>query len=112
AKADMRIAPQYVHLVEDADLGRRIFAGIQEEYERTRKVVLDIIERDDVLADFRVIRESINLRNPYVDPLSFFQVLLLRELRQQRTRGEDAAELEREVLFTINGIASGLRNTG
>ncbi|WP_245629138.1 phosphoenolpyruvate carboxylase [Alicyclobacillus shizuokensis] len=44
--------------------------------------------------------------------MSFFQVLLLRDLRQQRARGEDAAELEGEVLFTINGIASGLRNTG
>ncbi|WP_067935031.1 phosphoenolpyruvate carboxylase [Alicyclobacillus kakegawensis] len=112
AKADMRIAPEYVRLVEDASIGQRIFAGIREEYDRTRRVVLDIIERDDVLADFRVIRESINLRNPYVDPLSFFQVLLLRDLRQQRARGEDAPELEREVLFTINGIASGLRNTG
>jgi phosphoenolpyruvate carboxylase len=112
AKADMRIAPEYVRLVEDPALGQRVFQSIQAEYERTRRVVLDIIQRDDVLADFRVIRESIGLRNPYVDPLSFFQVLLLRELRSRRAAGEDVAELEREVLFTINGIASGLRNTG
>ena len=60
-----------------------------------------------------VIQESIRLRNPYVDPLSYMQVQLLTELRDSCAKGdEDDLELLREVLLTINGIAAGLRNTG
>ncbi|MNF00713.1 Phosphoenolpyruvate carboxylase [compost metagenome] len=59
-----------------------------------------------------VIQESIRLRNPYVDPLSYMQVQLLTELRKIRDDGGDDPELLREVLLTINGIAAGMRNTG
>ncbi|MNP77886.1 Phosphoenolpyruvate carboxylase [compost metagenome] len=59
-----------------------------------------------------MIQESIRLRNPYVDPLSYLQVQLLSELRALREIDGDDSELLREVLLTINGIAAGLRNTG
>ena len=60
-----------------------------------------------------VIQESIRLRNPYVDPLSYMQVQLLTELREAaRKATSDDLQLLREVLLTINGIAAGLRNTG
>ena len=52
------------------------------------------------------------MRNPYVDPLSYFQVELLKELRAIREADGDEAMLLREVLLTINGISAGLRNTG
>lgn len=107
AKADMLIAAEYVRLVEDEALADRMFGQIQAEYRRTREAVLRITGDADILAQFPVIQESIRLRNPYVDPLSFFQVLLLEELR----RGEPTVDLK-DVLLTINGIASGLRNTG
>lgn len=112
AKADMLIAAEYVRLVEDQELAARVFGMIQEEYARTKQVVLQITGEGEILANAPVIQESIRLRNPYVDPLSYLQVLLLEELRQtQRELGEQAADLD-DVLLTINGISSGLRNTG
>ncbi|MNJ02242.1 Phosphoenolpyruvate carboxylase [compost metagenome] len=59
-----------------------------------------------------ILQESIRLRNPYVDPLSYMQVGLLEELRHIREEEGDDSFLIREVLLTINGIAAGLRNTG
>ncbi|MNC67916.1 Phosphoenolpyruvate carboxylase [compost metagenome] len=73
---------------------------------------MKITGETEILNDVPVIQESIRLRNPYVDPLSYMQVQLLSELRDMRERGEDDTELLREVLLTINGIAAGLRNTG
>ena len=60
-------------------------------------------------------RNSIRLRNPYVDPMSLIQVELLRRKRAATAttrRPEDAAELDRAITATINGITAGLRNTG
>ncbi|KEO82420.1 phosphoenolpyruvate carboxylase [Tumebacillus flagellatus] len=112
AKADMLIAAEYVRLVEDQELAERVFGKIQEEYERTKRVVLEITGEQGILANAPVIQESIRLRNPYVDPLSYLQVLLLEELRQTRREDGDAAGDIDDVLLTINGISSGLRNTG
>jgi phosphoenolpyruvate carboxylase len=56
-----------------------------------------------------VLQRSIERRNPYVDPLSFIQVDLLRRLRRDGAASED---LVLAMLLTINGIAGGLRNTG
>jgi phosphoenolpyruvate carboxylase len=55
-----------------------------------------------------VLQSSIDRRNPYVDPLSFIQIELLR----RRRRGDTDEQLTRLSLLVINGIASGLRNTG
>ncbi|GAX89729.1 phosphoenolpyruvate carboxylase [Effusibacillus lacus] len=112
SKADMLIAIEYARLVEDQVLADRVFARILDEYQRTKNMVLMITGEEEILANSPVIRESIRLRNPYVDPLSYFQVLLLKELRDKKRSGEDDQALLSEVLLTINGIASGLRNTG
>ncbi|MBX5437409.1 MAG: phosphoenolpyruvate carboxylase [Alicyclobacillaceae bacterium] len=112
AKADMLIAYEYTQLVSDADLARRTFRRIEEEYDRTRRIVLAVTGHADILANQPVIQQSIRLRNPYVDPLSFFQVRLLKELRRRKQAGEAYEECLQQVLHTINGIAAGLRNTG
>jgi len=57
------------------------------------------------------IKESIKLRNPYVDPLTFLQVKVISKLREDEA-GTLNEELLKEALLTINGIAAGLRNTG
>ncbi|MNR62453.1 Phosphoenolpyruvate carboxylase [compost metagenome] len=75
-------------------------------------MILQITGQVEILDNVPVIQESIRLRNPYVDPLSYMQVQLLSELRAIREQDQDAPELLREVLLTINGIAAGLRNTG
>ena len=57
-------------------------------------------------------QRSIQLRNPYVDPLSYIQVELLRRLRTKNLSESERADLEQAVFLSINGIAAGLRNTG
>jgi phosphoenolpyruvate carboxylase len=60
-----------------------------------------------------VIQRSVHLRNPYVDPLNYIQVDVLRRLRHlDDPEGEEAALLREVMVMTINGIAAGLRNTG
>lgn len=109
AKADMLVAREYAHLA--GDVGVRLFADIEREYERSRRAVLQITGYGNLLDNKSVIQASIQLRNPYVDPLSFFQVRLLRQLRETANE-EERALLLSDVLLTINGIAAGLRNTG
>lgn len=126
SKADMHIARHYALLVDDEVLRERISTVIEEEYKRTVGIVLQVIEGRALLDTTPVLQRSIQLRNPYVDPLSYFQVVLLRRLRAlggplllDEAAQESASEQERErsqltyaVLLTINGIAAGLRNTG
>jgi len=131
SKADMHIARHYSSLVEDeqidlSNLRRRISDEIEQEYERTRRIVLMIVRGTALLDNTPVLQRSIRLRNPYVDPLSYFQVVLLRRLRSlggplvlDEGAQQAASDQERErarltyaVLLTINGIAAGLRNTG
>jgi phosphoenolpyruvate carboxylase len=110
AKADLVIAKEYSTLVEEDKVQQKLFSWILDEYEKTRDLVLQITQQQDILDQTPVIQESIRLRNPYVDPLSYIQVQLLAELR--RSDESDSDELLRQVLLTINGIAAGLRNTG
>jgi len=112
AKADLLIARKYADMIKDETVRERIFALIQEEFELTKKMILAITGQEDILDNVPVIQESIRLRNPYVDPLSYLQVQLLTELRAKRSAGQDDPDLLREVLLTINGIAAGMRNTG
>jgi phosphoenolpyruvate carboxylase len=126
SKADMQIAQYYAQLVKEESLRERIALNIQDEYERTRRMVVQIVGGLALLDTSPVLQESIRRRNPYVDPLSYFQVVLLRRLRalggpltldQQAEMTASEIEQERQrltyaVLLTINGIAAGLRNTG
>jgi phosphoenolpyruvate carboxylase len=110
-KADMEISALYVDLVPDKKLADEIFSAIRAEYERTREAVLSISRRAALLEREPVTQQAIQLRNPYVDPLNYIQVETLRRLRAHPNPQE--AEALREVMaVTINGIASGLRNTG
>jgi len=112
AKADLLISREYAGMIQDDAVRERIFTEIENEYKLTSDLILQITGQEEILDNVPIIQESIRLRNPYVDPLSYLQVRLLRELRDKRDRNEDDAELLREVLLTINGIAAGLRNTG
>jgi phosphoenolpyruvate carboxylase len=108
AKADMTIGERYAELVEDATLRDAIWTRIRSEYERTREQLLAVTDQTRLLDRTPVLQRSIERRNPYVDPLSFIQVELLRRLR----RDGASEDLVRAMLLTINGIAGGLRNTG
>ncbi|MBV9614759.1 MAG: phosphoenolpyruvate carboxylase, partial [Ktedonobacteraceae bacterium] len=124
SKADMHIAHHYAMLVEDEALRMRLSREMEEEYERTRCNVIRIVGGNALLDTSPVLQQSIRRRNPYVDPLSYFQVALLRRLRasggisDRDPRQESSADeceqdkLTYAVLLTINGIAAGVRNTG
>lgn len=108
AKADFAIAARYAELVEDTAVRERVFALLFDEFERTRRVVLDVTAQDRLLEQNPVLANSIRLRNPYVDPMSLIQVSLLRRKRS----GEESDDLNYALAATINGISAGLRNTG
>ncbi len=109
-KADMNIARAYAGLVPDQQLAGRIFRQIENEFRRTERMICQITEQNDLLAHQPVLQRAIRQRNPYIDPLSFVQIELLRRLRAAPP--EEQVELETVLLMSINGIAAGLKNTG
>jgi phosphoenolpyruvate carboxylase len=110
AKADARIASRYSDLWDDRTARERIWGQLDAELALTRDELLAIRGNEHLLDSEPVLRASIDRRNPYVDPLSFVQIELLR---RRRSDGEgDDGQLARASLLAINGIASGLRNTG
>ena len=112
-KADMGIAKLYSELVHDSDMAVRIFGRIRSEYDRTREALLTITGHAELMDSDPTIKHSIDRRNPYVDPLNYSQVEMLRRLRSLPDPDHPDQEDIREVLvLTINGIASALRNTG
>ena len=82
AKADLGIAEDYAGLVNNAALRKRVFSMLQEEFLRSRRMILRVTGQPELLARNRVLARSIRLRNPYVDPMSLIQVELLRRKQQ------------------------------
>ncbi len=112
-KADMDISTLYVDLVPDKKLADEIFNIIRAEYERTKESVLKISRHQTLLETEPVTQQAVQLRNPYVDPLNYIQIETLRRLRSLSDPDSAEAKPLREVMaLTINGIASGLKNTG
>ena len=117
AKADTPIMERYSSLVQKDGLRKRISERILSEYTLTRGIVLKITEQEDILDNSPVLKRSIRLRNPYVDPLSYIQVELLRELRSMpgvmsAEDEERRKKLIEAISISINGISAGMRNTG
>jgi len=112
AKADMRIARQYATLVSDARERDRLYSIIETEFQRAHDAVLQITGQEAVLERQPQLLASLRLRDPYIDPMSYFQVRLLRELRRLPAGDPRRAAHLQAVLRTINGIAAGLQNTG
>ena len=115
-KSDMGVAHRYASLVRDVAARERIFGRIRAEYETCREVLLRITGQAELLDCDPALQQSLILRNPYVDPLSYIQVSLLRRLRALQTReGSDPeaeAALRQSLHLTINGIATAMRSTG
>ena len=115
AKSDFAIAQLYALLVPDEPLRRRVFDTLRSEFDRTRTAVLRITGQTELLSGNPVLARSIRLRNPYVDPMSWIQVELLRRKHiaaATDSTDTDIAALNRAITATINGISAGLRNTG
>jgi phosphoenolpyruvate carboxylase len=111
AKADLDIARRYAELYDDEPARERIWSAISDELQRTVRELRRVRDEERPLDREPVLQRTIARRNPFIDPLSFVQLELLRRLR---AAGGDQADpdLVRASLLTINGIAGGLRNTG
>jgi phosphoenolpyruvate carboxylase len=103
ARSEMDIAEEYAALVTD-ELRDRIFPGIREEYENGVEIVQRVAGRDS-LVQRGWLRENLERRNPYVDPLNLLQVRLLSQ--SHLTESE-----QRTLRLTVQGIAAGMKNTG
>ena len=103
ARTDTEVAAEYAALAP-ADLRERFFPRIEAEYDRAVDLVTDITGRDRLIRR-EWLDESLDRRNPYVDPLNHLQARLLS--RDDRTELE-----ERTLRLTVKGIAAGLKNTG
>jgi phosphoenolpyruvate carboxylase len=105
AKSDMGIAERYAELA-DPESRTVVWGKIRAEHARTAQWIKRIQGTRHLLDGNPALKRSIQLRNPYVDPMSFLQV----ELMRRRTGGDE--RVDRALLLTLNGISAGMRNTG
>ncbi|WP_127242411.1 phosphoenolpyruvate carboxylase [Neisseria meningitidis] len=108
AKTDITLAENYAGLSESPDKAKIIFGMIKEEYRRSRKALLDLLQTEELLRDNRSLARSLALRIPYLNALNGLQVAMLKRLRKE----PDNPHALLMVHLTINGVAQGLRNTG
>jgi phosphoenolpyruvate carboxylase len=111
-KSDMGIARLYAGLVKDEALRERVYSAINAAFEQTIHWVTRVAGQKAILDNEPVLQRSIRLRNPYVDPLNFMQVRLLRQLRENGLDDAAIDQAQQTLYITINGIAAGLKNTG
>lgn len=114
SKVDLAIASRYAELVSDEKLREDIFGRICEEHARTISCLESITGTSERLATNPLLANSLNRRLPYIDPLNYMQVEMIRRHRQALidSPGEVDARANRGIHLSINGIAAGLRNTG
>ncbi|TFU25546.1 phosphoenolpyruvate carboxylase [Thermus tengchongensis] len=107
AKADLGVAELYLRLVPEKL--HSLFHSLAQEYQKT-VALLESIFQAPLLHNQKTLERQIALRNPYVDPINFVQVELLRRYRAPGGREDEA--LKKALLLSILGVAAGLRNAG
>ncbi|HEY8162216.1 MAG TPA: phosphoenolpyruvate carboxylase [Methylocystis sp.] len=108
SKTDLEIARHYAELVEDRALAQRIFSMIEAEHARSVDALTQILGTSERLADNPTLARAIRQRFPYIVPLNYLQVELIRRHRAGMTDNE----IREGILMSINGVSAGLRNTG
>jgi phosphoenolpyruvate carboxylase len=108
SKTDMGIASRYAELVTDEALRNKVFSAIEAEWNDTIEMLFLVTGNTRLLQENPAFARSLHTRIPYIDPLNHLQVGLLERHRA----GDDDVRVKRGIHITINGIATGLRNSG
>ena len=107
SKSNMNIAFEYAQLCENEEI-QDVFNTILDEWQLTKNIILAIEGYDELLAENSYLKDSLNYRMPYFNVLNYIQL----ELIKRQKRGELTPDQEKLIHITINGIATGLRNSG
>lgn len=113
AKTEERVAEYYEQRLLQDTSHQSLGAELRQGVGQAESVLTQITERS-LLDDMQELKRSIDLRNPYVDPLNITQVEVMRRLRLLEEEVPTALKstLEQALMVSIGGIAAGLRNTG
>ena len=109
AKTDLKTARKYVESLVDPKL-HHFLEQIEAEYQLTISEILSLTGKTEILGDQQILARTLQIRDNYLAPLHLLQVSLLKKVRQQG--GSNDSLISRALLLTINGVATGLRNTG
>ncbi|MBU1101525.1 MAG: phosphoenolpyruvate carboxylase [Bacteroidetes bacterium] len=110
-KTDMLIAEEYLTLNENEET-KRLFNNIKEEYLRSVNFILKITGEKKLLDHNKQLQKTLELRNPYIDPISFIQIDLIKQIRAKKIKKDKKLELLNVLRTSVNGIAAGMKNTG
>jgi phosphoenolpyruvate carboxylase len=112
-KTDLGIAEQYANLADDSTALTQIWSMISDEYQQARNAILTITENNELLDGTPWLKNSIRMRNRYIDPLNLIQVELFHRLRScEEHNDKEIKELQYLIRLTINGLAAGMRTSG
>jgi len=113
SKADMSISAEYAKLVQDPSLATKIHQDIADEHRLTVESILNITGNENLMDETPVLALSLNRRGPYLDPLNYIQIMLLKRHREHDTQDHTSEDPWLEPLLrSINAVAGGMRNTG
>ena len=112
AKSDTSIASHYAALAAGKATLEAITADIAEEFQSSRAAVLQLTGRAELLDGVAWLKESIRVRNRFIDPLNLIQVELIRRGRKDNVGNEEAERLRHLTRLSINGVAAGMRTSG
>lgn len=109
-KTDQKVAHEYAKLCADKDIADRTYTDMKDEYDLAIQTIRGVTGISQMMEDFPEIGQSVRWRNAYLDPLNYIQIMLLHRLNDEQDRMQ--SQWLKPVLDSINGIATGLRNTG
>lgn len=111
-KSNTRLAMEYLDLFPDKKQGETFLAGLLNEFNLTREMILKITGENRILDHQSTLQKSIHRRNPYIDPMNRIQIRLLKQLRTLQEEDPERAQILFVLRETVNGIAAGMKNTG
>ena len=111
-KTDMIIGKEYLSLCENKKGITELYNLISREYDLSSEIVLKITGEQNLLDGDKSLQRSLLLRNPYIDPISLIQIKFIKQFRDENISEDKSNELLFLLRSTVNGIASGVRNTG